>query len=113
MKLIFNKIIPFKGYSHLSFCGIVFCREEYRGYQGTEQWESIMNHEAIHYAQQKELFFVGFFVLYFLEWLFRLVTPPWDRAYWDISFEREAREHEDDFEYLKTRKKFAQWRKNN
>lgn len=113
MKLIFNKIIPFKGYSHLSFCGIVFCREEFRCFEGSEWWKKVMNHEAIHLAQQKELLFVGFFLLYFLEWLFRLITPPWKTAYKDISFEREAKMNQDNPDYLKTRKRFSQWRKNN
>lgn len=71
---------------------------------------SAMNHEYIHTEQMKELWYVGFYILYILEWLYRLVFHA-KTAYKGISFEREAYQHEKDLDYLKTRKRFAQWDK--
>lgn len=72
--------------------------------------EKDYNHEAIHTAQMKELLYVFFYVIYFLEWLYRLVFHT-KTAYIGISFEREAYENEENLKYLDTRKHFAQWRK--
>lgn len=58
-----------------------------------------LNHERIHIRQQLELLWVGFFILYFFEWLLK--------GYDDIGFEREAYENEEDLQYLKKRKMFA------
>ena len=68
----------------------------------------VMNHENIHTEQMKELWYVGFYLIYVLEWLFNLVFHT-KEAYMRISFEREAYAHENDLDYLKTRKRFAQW----
>lgn len=73
--------------------------------------ECVVNHERIHTAQQKELAFVGFYVIYVLEWLLRLAQyRDRDKAYRNISFEREAYAHGNNLSYLKTRKHYAQWR---
>ena len=71
-----------------------------------------MNHEYIHSEQMKELWYVGFYLIYVLEWLFNLVFHT-KEAYMRISFEREAYAHEKDLDYLKTRERFAQWKRNN
>ena len=106
MKIVFNKILPFPGFMAMSFCGIIFVREKYRGYENTLVFQRMVNHEAIHFEQQKELLFIGFFVLYVLEWMFRLVFHT-RTAYRGISFEREAYAHETDTEYLSRRKRFS------
>lgn len=72
----------------------------------------VINHESIHTAQQRELLFVVFYVVYFVEWLCRLaVVRDWHKAYMRISFEREAYAHGHDLNYLKRRRHFAQWRR--
>lgn len=68
----------------------------------------IINHEKIHWQQQKEMLLIFFYLWYFFEWLVRLVTPP-AGAYICISFEREAYENESNSEYLSIRKHFAWW----
>ena len=74
--------------------------------------EKVINHERIHTAQMRELFVIPFYILYVIEWLFRLaVERNFDRAYRSISFEREAYAHGNDLDYLNRRKHFAQWRK--
>ena len=74
--------------------------------------DKVINHERIHTAQMRELFVIPFYILYVIEWLFRLaVERNFDRAYRSISFEREAYAHGNDLDYLNRRKHFAQWRK--
>jgi len=65
----------------------------------------LINHEKIHIHQQLELFVLPFYIWYFIEWLFHYACC---RSFWiayrQISFEREAYDNEEDFEYLKNRK---------
>lgn len=103
MIIIKNNIIPFKGYKAMNFFGIIFLRKPY------SLSEIDINHEAIHTEQMKELAFIFFYIIYFLEWLIRLFINK--NAYRNISFEKEAYSNENNLEYLKTRKHFAQWRK--
>ena len=66
-----------------------------------------MNHERIHYRQQKELLVLFFYVWYVLEYLVRLIQSGDRReAYKNISFEKEAYEKENDLEYLNHRSFF-------
>lgn len=68
----------------------------------------VINHEKIHTAQQRELLFVPFYLLYLIEWLVRLVIyRDSKKAYYNISFEREAYRHGDDLSYLKRRRHYA------
>lgn len=103
MIIIKNSIIPFKGYKAMNFFGIIFLRKPY------SLSEIDINHEAIHTEQIKELAFIFFYIIYFLEWLVRLFINK--NAYRNISFEKEAYSNENNLEYLKSRKHFAQWRK--
>ena len=72
----------------------------------------VINHEKIHTAQQRELLFIPFYIIYVLEWLYRLVQHRnWNKAYMAISFEKEAYAHGHDLNYLPRRKHYAQWRR--
>ena len=104
MKIIYNNIIPFKGFLAINLFGILFVR-------GTESDinERVLNHKKIHTAQMKELWYIPFYILYLLEWLYRLTQKG--NAYRNISFEREAYDHEMDLNYLANRRKWAMWRK--
>ena len=63
--------------------------------------KALVNHERIHIAQQIEMFWLFFFVIYVLEFIIKLfVYRSWYKAYKNISFEREANRNEDNFEYL-------------
>lgn len=71
----------------------------------------VINHERIHDAQQKELLYIPFYLLYVLEWLFRLLQfRNAQKAYRNISFEREAYKHGNDLTYLSRRKRGAWWK---
>lgn len=101
---MYNRVIPFKGFSAINLFGVIFARKECKVTPRT------INHEKIHTAQMRELGYIGFYVLYFLEWLYRLAVDT-NRAYRAISFEVEAYEHQYDYKYLANRNAFAQWRK--
>jgi len=65
------------------------------------------NHESIHAAQQKELLYVPFFIWYGIEWLMLWFKyHDWTTAYYHIRFEQEAYRHQNDLNYLQTRKKY-------
>lgn len=51
MKVIYNKLIPFKGFYAMTFLKWIFVREEYRDLDGTERFYSMVRHETIHYNQ--------------------------------------------------------------
>ena len=104
MKVVYNRVIPFKGYKCVNLFGVLFVRE------GCTMTATDYNHEAIHTAQMKELLYVPFYLLYVLEWLWHLVRlRDAKAAYRAIRFEKEAYAHEDDADYLNTRKKFNQY----
>jgi hypothetical protein len=132
--IIRNRLIPFGSFLAINLCGLIFVRKDY-AFTPTD-----LNHERIHTRQQLELLFLPFFLLYLLEWLFRLIqiffnpnlnpnpnhspltlnpnpSPPrgepergfnpFLRAYYRISFEREAYLHQSDSDYLRHRPFFA------
>lgn len=103
MKIIYNKILPVKGYAAINLFGIVFARKEFK-----PLGEITINHEKIHTAQMRELLYIGFYVCYLAEWFVRLFMKG--NAYRNISFEREAYNNDVNLSYLKRRKWFAQWR---
>lgn len=110
MKIIKSTIIPFKGYIAINLFGILFVRKEL--FHKLDQ--TTINHEAIHTEQMKELLYIGFYIIYLLEWLYRVLFTK-DRfthqAYKNISFEKEAFTHQEDFNYIEWRRKpYAQWK---
>ena len=105
MKEIRNTLIPFPGFKAINLFGLLFVRT------GATMTETDYNHEAIHTAQMRELGYVGFYILYLLEWLRHLASGKTSNAaYHTVSFEREAYAHQSDPEYLETRPRFAQWK---
>ena len=105
MKVIYNRFIPFKGFFAINLFGILFVRKE-KGNPEPYVSPRIINHEAIHTKQMQEMAFIFFYIWYFIEWLIKLVFPPYNSAYKDISFEREAYANEGNLKYLKSRKKY-------
>ena len=67
MKIIENNILPPKGYKAITLLNMIFVRK------GTELNEVDINHEAIHWEQEKELLIVGFYLLYVIEFIVRLM----------------------------------------
>lgn len=107
MRIIRTDLLPIgRRFSAINICGVIFAR------RGARISPELINHEAIHSRQMRELLVVPFYVAYVLEWLVRLMLRGGDTyaAYRDISFEREAYRHEGDEGYLPARPLFAQWR---
>ena len=94
-----NKILPFKGYKIFNFFGILFTREDAKNLSKQD-----LNHESIHCAQMKELLYIGFYIWYMLEYIFKFFTMY--SVYRNISFEVEAYENERDLNYLDNRKHY-------
>jgi hypothetical protein len=68
---------------------------------------TLINHESIHIAQQRELWVLPFYLLYIYYYLKnRIKGSSHFQAYEDIPFEIEAYNYEDIPEYLSTRKSF-------
>jgi hypothetical protein len=103
MKVLYNNILPPKGFIAINLFGVLFARN------GTPVSPRTINHESIHTAQMKEMLYVFFYLFYVAEWLIRL---PWHkgRAYENISFEREAYTNMSNNDYLKERRRYA-WMK--
>lgn len=99
MKIFYSKRFPPKGFTAINLFGIIIGRKEY-GFLTKEQ----INHEKIHTHQIIELLWIFFYLLYFFEWLIRLIQFR-DRieAYYNISFEREAYSNDNNLEYLQNR----------
>lgn len=103
--MIFFSKFRLNKYIAITICPFIFINKNYKGDV------VLINHEKIHIKQQLELLWLPFFIWYFVEFFIRFLQyRNWHTAYLNISFEREAQQHEFDFEYLKNRKWFAFWK---
>lgn len=112
-KVIQTKLVPEGNIAAITLFGLVFTRHK--------EWVDryVLNHELIHCHQQLEWLYLPFFILYGLEWVKNILLQlhekgariDMDRAYHDISFEKEAYRHDHDLNYLKHRKLYANYRK--
>lgn len=124
-KVIYNKIIPLKGYTAITILPFIFTRV-----RNLKDYE--LNHEKIHLRQQLEVLLLSvavigvlvlttglspwwllsspavYYTMYCLEWLLRLVARRnRDKAYKGIAVEQEAYCHQYDMGYLSGRKPFS------
>lgn len=101
MNIIYNKIIPFgKQFYAMNFFGVLIAKGPCN--------KVVINHESIHTAQIKELGYIGYYIVYFIEWVFRIVQyRGFTEGYYNISFEREAYANQHKLGYLKHRKHFS------
>ena len=98
MVFISKYLVP-KGYTGIAIFPFVFLK-----YKALKLNSVLINHEKIHLRQQVELLVLPFYVFYYIEFLFKLVQyKSWQKAYRNISFEREAYFNEADLEYLNNR----------
>jgi cell division protein FtsB len=128
-KVVFNDVIPVKDFTAMTIWPYIFVRNK-----AAKRYNVVVNnHEHIHARQQLEMLIVGavlaviaflagfglwsilplpiFLWWYVFEWLFRLAQyRNKDKAYRNISFEREAYANQSDLAYLTNRKHFA-WTK--
>ena len=103
MKIIYNKYLPVKDYAAINLFGIIFASKESYPLK-----DYLCNHEAIHTAQMRDLLFLFFYLWYGIEWVIRLIQyRNTKKAYYNISFEREAYRNQYNSEYLKQKKYFS------
>ena len=101
-RIIYNRYIPFKGFSAMACVWWIFVRNDVR------VTTNVLRHESIHLRQQKEMLVIFFFLWYGIEWLIRLIQyRNAMTAYKNISFEREAYANQDSIDYLDIRKPFS------
>lgn len=100
MILIVFKYLTPRGFRGLTFFPFVFLTDK------DDKLNTVfINHEKIHIRQQLELLILPFYIWYLTEYLFRLIQyKDRKKAYFNVSFEREAYANEKDFIYLKNRK---------
>lgn len=105
MRVVYNRVIPFRGFKCVNLFGVLFVRE------GCTMAAKDYNHEAIHTAQMRELLYVPFYLLYVLEWLWHLARlRDTKAAYRATSFEKEAYAYQSDADYQNRRMKFNQYK---
>jgi hypothetical protein len=106
MKLRVNRKIVPSGFRGITLYPFIFAKDE-----EALKDDIFLNHEKIHLAQQKELLVIGFYLIYAIEFAYQyIIYRDSFKAYWNISFEREAYANEKNPEYLSTRERFSQWK---
>lgn len=97
-----SKILPFKGYIAMAFCGVIFVRKDL-----LHKFSNVVeNHERIHLQQQKELTPFVFLIQYLFSYISNLTKyGNHNKAYKNIYFEREAYHNESNLNYISTREK--------
>lgn len=105
---ILNRVSIFMTPAGIAIFPFVILREKYR--DGGEWWVErgniILNHENIHFQQALELGVIPFYILYVLEFILKI--PFYGRkAYYNISFEREAYDNAYNLQYLYSRRKYT------
>ena len=100
MILIYNNVLPVKGFKAINLFGLVFVRK------GCTMSDTDKNHEEIHTAQMKEMLYIFLYLWYVIEWIVRLLTKK-GNAYHQISFEQEAYNNQFYLKYLQERRHFS------
>jgi len=104
LPVVLSKFAPIEIYA-ITLGPWVFCRGELP--------ESTKRHETIHYLQYKELWFIGFLLVYLFDFLWAAVLRRKGftrEAYLSIRFEQEAWNCDEIEDYLKYREPYS-WMK--
>ena len=122
VKVIYNKFIPFKWSYAITIIKWIFVREGYKYLDGLSIYNKMINHESVHEQQildfTPEIFpswlrytigSICFYLLYGLEWLFKLIPCLIKKknAYRSLCAEQEAYNNEMDFKYIENRSKLS------
>lgn len=103
MKVIENKYLPLPGFKAMNLFGLfLFVRK------GAKMSSEDMNHEEIHSKQWRELLYIGFILLYVIDFIMCFIQyPELHIAYRKICFGKEAYVNQSNLIYLHSRKKFS------
>ena len=122
MKVIYNRFIPLKGFYAITVIKWIFVRDKYKHLDGSSIYNKMINHESIHEQQILDLtpetfpswlrYTIGsicFYLLYGLEWLFKLIPCfiKKKNAYRSLCAEQEAYKNERNFNYIKNKPKLS------
>ena len=122
MKVIYNRFIPPKGFYAITVIKWIFVRDKYKYLDGSSIYNKMINHESILEQQILDLtpetfpswlrYTIGsicFYLLYGLEWLFKLIPCfiKKKNAYRSLCAEQEAYKNERNFNYIKNRPKLS------
>lgn len=100
--IIVSKYLVRKGYAAMAIFPFIFFRK--KEYINLKR----LNHEKIHLRQQLELLIIPFYIWYGLEFLVKWIKlKDSKKAYYNISFEKEAYKNEHNLNYLKNRKFYS------
>ena len=101
MVFVSKYLVP-RGFRGITLYPFIFLRE------AKDKSNAILiHHERIHLRQQLELLILPFYIIYVLEWFIKgCYYRDRNKAYRNLSFEREAYQNEADLDYLKKRKWF-------
>lgn len=103
MKVIYNNILPPGHFRAINLFGVIFAKRKYGRLASRD-----LNHEYIHTIQQREMLILFFYLWYVIEWVFKYMRyRNWTRAYYNISFEREAYHMQHDLDYRHHRRFWA------
>lgn len=104
LRKIYTNHFPAKGFTAITVLLWCFIRRD----KAEKYTAKVEQHENIHLQQEIELLFVVFYILYWLEWLVKLVIyRDRTKAYYNISFEQEAYRKEAEDGYLESRRHYA------
>ncbi len=93
--IVLKHMVP-DGFLGVTFFPFIFLKNE-----DLKKDQVFINHEKIHVRQQLQLLIFPFFIWYMIEFLIKwMIYKDKNIAYRNISFEREAYQNENDFEYL-------------
>ena len=102
LRIRHSKHIPFGSYAAINLFGFIIIKKGIH-----LRWTDI-NHELIHTRQQVEMLWIPFYTWYVVEWLIKfIIYRNLNRAYYNISFEREAYSNQHDIQYLRNRKWYS------
>jgi len=99
IKIIKNNFIPVGKYVAMAMYPVIFVRKKWWNRTSVYRRTIILNHEKIHFAQQKELTPPVFYAKYLYWWA--------KYGYRNIPFEKEAYANQNDLTYLEHREKYA------
>lgn len=91
MKVIYNSIIPFKGFVAINLFGVIFVRKEFKVNEGLTFMTDMLLHEACHTRQMKKDGYLHFYFKYLWEYMCGLIKyKDAKAAYRNVSYEIEA-----------------------
>lgn len=70
MRIIYNRFLPFPGYTAVNLFGVLFVRKEHKGKTGVK-FRMMVTHETIHTKQMQEMGYIFFYIWYLVEWLIK------------------------------------------